>query len=31
MEFEWDENKNLTNQEKHGISLEKLLKFLSIQ
>jgi len=21
--FEWDENKNITNQEKHGVSFEK--------
>jgi uncharacterized protein len=26
MEFEWDENKNLENIKKHGISFEKALK-----
>jgi uncharacterized DUF497 family protein len=26
MKFEWDENKNLDNQEKHGISFEEAQK-----
>jgi len=27
MEFEWDENKNRQNQQKHGISFEERIKY----
>jgi uncharacterized protein len=26
MEFEWDENKNIENVKKHGVSFEKVVK-----
>jgi len=29
MKFEWDENKNITNQEKHGISFEEAQEVFS--
>ncbi|NLE00742.1 MAG: hypothetical protein GX640_12810 [Fibrobacter sp.] len=31
MKFEWDEDKNLTNIEKHGISFEEATRHFSTQ